>query len=471
MSGTRAAGGDGGGRARFGWAMFDWANQPVFTLVTTFIFAPYFTATVVGDAVRGQEIWGYTQAAAGLTIALLSPVLGAVADAGGARKPWIAFFQAVAAAGCLGLWFATPGAEPLWPILVAVLLAVLGAEFSIVFNNAMLPGLAAPGRLGRLSGYAWALGYAGGLAALVFVLLAFQLPDQALFGLDKASHQHDRIVGPLSALWLVVFVLPLFLFTPDRPPSGLGAGVAVRTGLRQLAGTIRHLGHYRQIATFLVARMLYYDGLAAIFAFGGIYAAGSFGWTTTGLGVFGILLTVVAGIGAAVGGVLDDRLGSRRTVLMGLVLLFLGTLGVVSVATEPLGDGRRLDTVLFLIRYEVAQPAAGSLFATPTEFVFLAFGMLVGLAGGPVQAASRSLMARLAPPDMVAEFFGLYALSGKATAFMAPWAIAVVTGLAASQRAGVAVVLVFLAAGTLLLLRVAEPATTTGRASKEELEA
>ena len=245
----------------------------------------------------------------------------------------------------------------------------------------------------------------------------------------------------------------------------------MRTGLRQLAGTIRHLGHYRQIATFLVARMLYYDGLAAIFAFGGIYAAGSFGWTTTGLGVFGILLTVVAGIGAAVGGVLDDRLGSRRTVLMGLVLLFLGTLGVVSVATEPLGDGRRLDTVLFLIRYEVAQPAAGSLFATPTEFVFLAFGMLVGLAGGPVQAASRSLMARLAPPDMVAEFFGLYALSGKATAFMAPWAIAVVTGLAASQRAGVAVVLVFLAAGTLLLLRVAEPATTTGRVSKEELEA
>jgi MFS family permease len=252
---TSMAGGEPAGRlGQVSWALFDWANQPFFTLVTTFIFAPYFTAIVVGDATEGQALWGYAQAAAGAAIALLSPVLGSIADASGPRKPWIFAFQALCVAACWMLWYALPGAPDGIPaILVAVVVATIAAEFSIVFNNAMLPSLTSEDRIGRLSGYAWALGYAGGLVTLFFVLLAFSLPETPMFGLDKASHEHDRIVGPLSAVWIVVFVVPLFLFTPDAPASGLAPAQAVGAGLRRIAATLGHLRDYRMIGLFLLA--------------------------------------------------------------------------------------------------------------------------------------------------------------------------------------------------------------------------
>ncbi len=442
---------------QFSWALFDWANQPYFTLVTTFIFAPYFTSYVVGDAIRGQELWGYGQAVAGLCIALLSPVLGSMADASGPRKPWILVFQALSVVGCAGLWLALPGAadRDLIVILGLVVLASLGAEFATVFNNAMLPGLASRARLGRLSGYAWALGYLGGLLSLGFVLGGFSLPEVPLFGLDKASHEHDRMVGPLSAVWMVVFILPLFLFTPDAPPSGLGRAQAVRQGLRQLAGTLGNLRHYRNIMLFLIARMIYFDGLSAVFAFGGIYAAGIFGWTTTNLGVFGIILVLFAAIGAVVGGWLDDRIGSKNTILLAVTGLFAATLGIVSITVDGRGSAARTDTILFFIHYNVPAPGTG-MFNTLAERVFLLFGIMIGIFGGPAQAASRTMLSRLAPPAMIGEFYGLYALSGKATAFIAPLVVGLVTGMAQSQRAGIAVILVFLVLGLLLMLPVRE---------------
>ena len=436
------------------WAFFDWANQPFFTLVTTFIFAPYFTAVVVGDATEGQALWGYAQAAAGAAIAILSPILGSIADASGPRKPWIFVFQAFCVIACWSLWYALPGApDGIVGILVAVVVATVAAEFSIVFNNAMLPSLTSEDRIGRLSGYAWALGYAGGLVTLFFVLLAFSLPETPMFGLDKASHEHDRIVGPLSAIWITVFVVPLFLFTPDAPATGRSAAQAVREGLGRIAGTLRHLRDYKMIGLFMLARMFYYDGLTAVFAFGGIYAQGVFGWDTTGLGIFGIVLVVFAMAGAAAGGWLDDRLGSKPTILVGVVGALIATLGIVSVSAA---EGAGTYHVLFVL--SVDGPVAGSaLLSTPAEQVFLFFGILLGVFGGPMQAASRTLLARLAPADMIGEFYGLYALSGKATAFLAPLTVAVVTSVTASQRAGISTIVVFFVVGALLLLPVARP--------------
>ena len=444
-------------RAQFSWALFDWANQPYFTLVTTFIFAPYFTSHVVGNAIRGQELWGYGQAVAGLCIALLSPVMGAMADASGPRKPWILSFQALCVLACAGLWLALPGASDrdLVQILGLVVLASVGAEFATVFNNAMLPGLVAQARLGRLSGYAWALGYLGGLVSLGFVLGGFSLPEVPLFGLDKASHEHDRMVGPLSAIWMIVFILPLMLFTPDVPPSGLGPVRAARQGLGQLAGTLRSLRHYRNVMRFLIARMIYFDGLSAIFAFGGIYAAGIFGWSTTNLGVFGIILIIFAALGAMAGGWLDDRIGSKRTILLAVVGLFIATLGIVSITVDGLGTDARQDTVLFFFHYAVAPPGEG-MFTTLAEQIFLVFGIMVGMFGGPAQAASRTMVSRLVPVNKIGEFYGLYALSGKATAFIAPLAVALITGMMQSQRAGIASILVFLSVGLLLMLPVRE---------------
>jgi UMF1 family MFS transporter len=213
-----------------------------------------------------------------------------------------------------------------------------------------------------------------------------------------------------------------------------------------LIATFRALTHYRNPLLYLIAYMIYNDGLAAIIAFGGVYAAGTFGWSTVSLGIFGIVLTVFATIGAFVGGWLDDRFGSKRTVLIAIVGVIVATIGIVSV-------GR--NSVLFVL--DVAPPVPnGGLFASAPEQVFMIFALLLGICMGPMQAASRTMIGRLAPPGMVGEFYGLFALSGRATTFMAPFVVARVTAATDSQRAGVVAILFFLVIGFVLLSFVRE---------------
>lgn len=443
------------GLGQFSWALFDWANQPFFTVVTTFIFAPYFANVMIGDAVAGQTAWAFTQSAAGIIIAVLSPFLGAMADAGGRRKPFVFAFQLLLFAGCACLWWAYPHRPDLaGPIGWAVIAATVGAEMSIVFNNAQLPNIVRRERIGWLSGFGWGLGYVGGLIAL-FVVLAASMPamfglaatnDHPLFGLDAASHAVERITGPASSIWLLVFVLPMFLFTPDHAPRHLTALEAARQGGRSLLDTVRKLRRHRNMLFFLVAFMFYNDGLAAIIAFGGVYASATFGWTTVTLGIFGIILTVFAIPGAFIGGKLDDLIGSKRTVQYAIAGVIVATLGIVGVTA---------DRVLFFVPAEPLSPARG-LFGSAQEQVFMAFALLLGFCMGPMQAASRTLVGRLAPEDMSGEFYGLFALSGRATAWMAPLAIGVLTAATQSNRLGVACVLVFLVIGFVLFVRVRE---------------
>lgn len=445
---------------RFSWAMFDWANQPYYTLITTFIFAPYFASGFAGDAVRGQELWGYTQSIAGLVIALGSPVLGAVADQTGARKPWLVFFSLIFALAISCLWFAVPGAPMgVWPIMLAVVIAAFSMEFAIVFNNAMLPAIVPERVMGRLSGFAWGIGYLGGLVSLFIVIFLLAANESSgktmagldpLFGFDPARHEADRFTGPLTALWYLVFILPLLFFTPDQPRLKTRLAEAVRKGLTQLGHTLLSLRHFRNIALYLIARMTYYDGLAAIFAFGGIYAAGTFGWKIETLALFGILLSIFAALGAFIGGRIDDAFGSKRTIVVSLLGLICATLMAVSIGREE---------IFFFI------PVAGSAadaapFSSVAEQAYLAAGVFIGVFGGPAQAASRTLLARLAPPSMMTEFYGLYSLSGKATSFIAPFVIAIVTAAFNSQRAGLAVVVAFLGLGLFLLLFVKEERST-----------
>ena len=206
--------------------------------------------------------------------------------------------------------------------------------------------------------------------------------------------------------------------------------------------------------------MIYFDGLSAVFAFGGIYAAGIFGWTTTNLGIFGIIITIFAAVGAVAGGWLDDRIGSKRTIVMSVVGLIVATLGIISITVDGRGGEGRMDTIFFFVHYAVAPPGEG-MFTTLAEQIFLVFGILIGIFGGPAQAASRTMIARLAPVEKIGEFYGLYALSGKATAFMAPLVVALITGITQSQRAGVAIILVFLVLGLLLMLPVREERAVT----------
>jgi len=438
--------------AVIGWIFFAWAAEPYFTLITTFIFAPYFATHVAADPASGQSLWGFATAAAGLVIALMSPVLGAIADASGRRKPWIAAFGALLVVGASLMWFGRPG-DPsvILPLLLAYALATVGVEFATVFANAMMPTLVPPSRIGRLSGTGWATGYVGGISSLILVLgFLAASPDTGrtlfgftpLFGLDPLTHQGDRITGPLAAIWFIIFVLPMFLLTPDYPAK-LPVHEALREGLSELRRTLAELPKQKSLAAFLLANMIYTDGLVSLFAFGGIYAAGTFGWNTIEIGTFGIILAIAGTFGAWLGGKLDDRLGPKRVISGSMMILLFAIVAILLVDKE---------TVLFV---KVAPPVpGGALFASAAERAYLVLGCLIGAAGGPLQAASRTLLIRLAPKDRIAQYFGLFALTGKVTSFIGPLLIGVITAVTASQKAGMAALVLFFVAGLVLLARV-----------------
>jgi UMF1 family MFS transporter len=295
--------------------------------------------------------------------------------------------------------------------------------FAMVFYDAMLRSIAPPGYIGRMSGWGWALGYGGGLASLVLALVLLVNADPPPFGLARDTYEHVRATSVLVAVWFGVFAIPLFLFTPDRPPTGRSVRDAVQTGLRRLTTTMRQLLANRAIARFLLAHMFYTNGLNTLFAFGGIYAAGTFQMSFSEVLTFGIALNVTAGLGAAGFAWVDDLIGSKKTVLIALAALSLLGLALVLVEAKPL---------------------------------FFVLGCLLGIFVGPAQAAGRALMARLAPKELETEAFGLYELAGKVTIFAGPLLLGFATDLFRSQRAGMSTILLFFVAGFIILLPLRE---------------
>jgi UMF1 family MFS transporter len=263
-----------------------------------------------------------------------------------------------------------------------------------------------------------------------------------IFGLDAAAREGDRATGPLTALWFLVFVIPLFLFTPDGE-RGKPFVPAIRHGVNALKATFLEARKHRNLGYFLLANMIYTDGLLALFAFGGIYGAGTLGWGTIQLGLFGILLTITGTFGAYFGGKLDDKIGAKAVVLGSLAVLVFCCLGILSVSR---------DSIFFVVPADPPQTGAGLFSSVPEKF-YLILGALIGAVAGPVQAASRTLLVRLSPHDRLAQFFGLFALSGKITSFMGPFLVATVTAFTASQKAGISVLVAFFFVGGLLLAR------------------
>lgn len=431
------------------WMLFDWAAQPFHTLIITFVFAPYFTSQVAANDVVGQSYWGYAVGIAGLIIAVLSPVLGALADASGPRKPWIFGFSLMGVIGSSLLWFVTPGASETTIIfgLLAFAMALIGFEFAAVFNNAMMPDLVPRAELGKLSGSSWALGYVGGLICLI-LMLGFMVGNTQtgntllgftpILGLEASLHEGDRASGLLTALWMAVFIIPLFLFTPDQAPKAQVAG-AIKQSLQSLWQTILRLPKNTSLASFLLSSMLYRDALNGLYAFGGIYAAGVLQWSIIQIGIFGILANVTGAIGAWFGGRMDARFGSK--IVVGACILLLILASVLTVSTDR----------MHVLWISVAEQSDHS---SLPDYLFYFCGALIGAAGGALQASSRTLMVDQAEPDKMGEAFGLYALSGRATSFIAPIAIALVTSLFASQRIGVTPVIALFVISLILLPKV-----------------
>lgn len=426
------------------WYFFDFASQPYNTLLLTFIFAPY-VAKVLGDGTQAQTVWGYGVAAAGFVIALGGPFLGAMADRGGRRMGFIAFFSALYVIGSAGLWAATPGGFPLLPILFLFGLGLIGMEFATSFTNAMMPDLAKREELGRLSGSGWAFGYVGGILSLALMLAFFAETPNGLtllgqppaLGLDASQSEGTRAAGPLTALWYLLFMLPFFLWLRDPPkkaPTPWGA--ILRQAGPDLWASLRRLPARQSLMAHLLSSMFYRDALNGVFTFGGIYAAGVLGWGVTDVGLFGIVAALSAALFAWVGGRADQRFGPKPVISVSLGVLTLATLAIAFVGREA---------IFFLpLTLESQLP----------DIAFYLLGAIIGGAGGALQAASRHMMIRQADPARLTEAFGLYALAGKATSFLAPFFVALITQISGSQSLGVLPLVLLFLLGAAFLTRV-----------------
>ncbi|MCB2095432.1 MAG: MFS transporter [Rhodobacteraceae bacterium] len=432
-------------RRIWGWFFFDWASQPFNTLLLTFIFGPY-VKELLGAGTKAQAAWGYGIGAAGLVIAVLAPLLGAVADKAGGRRRFIWLFSAMYFLGSWGLWYAAPGDFNLFLIMLSFAIGLVGMEFATIFTNSMLPDLGTREEIGRISGSGWAFGYVGGLLALILMLGVFQINQATgrtmigvppLFGLDVAAREGTRIVGPLTALWYAVFMIPFFLWVREPRQTGMQPiAVAARDAFPQLRRTLAGLATKRSLGAYLLSSMFYRDALNGIYVFGGIYAAGVLGWQVEDVGKFGLLAVLSGALFAWLGGKADGRFGPKPVIAVNVTVLTLVALGVI-----------------FVSRSSVFGISVGPQSALP-DIAFYGLGIVIGAAGGALQSASRTMMVRQADPRRMTEAFGLYALTGKATSFIAPLSIGVVTDLTGSQQLGIAPLLVLFLIGLVLLVWV-----------------
>ena len=409
-------------RAILAWVLYDFANSSFTTLVVTFVYARYFTEAIAANSIDGTALWGYAMTATALVVALSSPILGALADQGGYRKRFLLGATLICAAATAALYGVLPG--QVVAALVIMVIANVAFELAGVFYNAWLPELTTPATIGRVSGWGWGVGYFGGLLALAVALLALAMPETPWFGFSTENGENIRATNLLVAVWFLVFTVPLALVLRERKREGVAQSGVVRRSFAQLMQTFREIRKHRETVKFLIARLFYNEGLVTIFAFGAIYASGTFGFSVTDVLIFGIVINLAAGVGAIAMGYIDDWLGAKLTIVISLIGLMLAAL--IGVTAE-------------------------------NPVWIWVVGIVIGIFSGPNQAASRSLMGRYIPPGMSNEFYGFFAFSGKLTALIGPSLLALVTDLSDSQRAGMAVVVVLFAIGLVLLLAVREP--------------
>ena len=423
-------------RRVWGWMFFDWASQPYFTLLLTFIFAPYFSSVVMSDPVQAQQYWGWMLAAVGVTVAVLAPVLGSLADSSRSGQPWIVGFSALYIVGSFSLWWSPPGSEHVFLILLAFGVGIIGMEFATIFTNALLPDLGKKNYIGVISGSGWAFGYAGGLIALTFMLLFLAeneggvtlLGTAPLLGLDPDLREGTRSVGPFTAVWYFLFMIPFFLWVRSTGPK-----TTATEGLRGLVRTLAELPKQRSLAAYLASSMLYRDALNGIFAFGGIYASGVLGWSIVQVGIFGIFGLVFGMAFSWLGGFADRRFGPKLVISISILVLTAVCIVIITTSRDM--------ALLVPVAADSGLP----------DMIFLVCGCMIGGAGGTIQAASRTMMVRQANPERMTEAFGLYALSGKATAFLAPMLIAIMTNATGDQRLGVSPLILLFLLGLVLL--------------------
>ena len=405
------------------WCFYDFGNSAFTTLVITFIYSTYFTKAIAENEIDGTFLWSQAIAITAVIVSLLSPILGAIADKGGYRKIFLALTTYISIGATALLFFPIKG--QILFALILVVIANVNFELGGVFYNAYLPEIVSRKKIGRISGIGWGAGYLGGLLAMLVAMVGFVSPDVPWFGLDIDTGEHIRATNILVAAWFFIFTLPAILYLKEKKiESANRIGVVVLNSIQELKKTFQEIKIYKNTVRFLISRLIYNDGLVTIFAFGAIYASGTFGFTFNEIMIFGIVLNIAAGSGAFLMGYIDDMIGGKLTIQISLIGLMIAVLLAV--------------------------------FAN-SKLLFWVSGIIVGLFAGPNQSASRSLMGRLTPPDKINEFYGFFAFSGKLTSFLGPMLLGIFTKYFSSQRYGVAVVFIFFFIGFLLMRNVNEP--------------
>lgn len=405
----------------FFWALYDWASSAFASLIQTFVFASYFTSSVASNEIKGSYEWGFALGLSGIIIAIGGPILGAIADHKGNRKGWMSIFYLLCLISTALLWYVKPESSYVPIALILVSLGTIGSEFAFIFYNATLPDLVPKKNIGTWSGIGWGMGYFGGMMCLVLALLAFINQQQSWWMLNESSAEPVRAVFLLTAAWYGLFALPFFIFTPSPEGKKQTLSNAISLGLNQLKNSIKEIHHYRHLVRFLIARMIYTDGLTTLFLFGGVYAAGTFHMTPHEVLLFAIALNVTAGLGAFAFAWMDDFIGSRTVIIISLICLTIVTAVLLSVESINM---------------------------------FWTFGILLGVFVGPLQSSSRALMAKVTPKEKQNQMFGLFAFSGKATGFLGPLFVSFMTYMTSSQREGISILIPFFLCGLLLILKV-----------------
>jgi UMF1 family MFS transporter len=434
----------------WGWWFFDWASQPYHTLLVTFIFSPFFAgvaaefylSTGLGEEAadaKAQVIWSWCLAITGLIIGFGAPIMGALADTAGRRIPWIVVFSVMYFAGAWTLWYTNPDGSNMWFSLIAFGIGFIGAEYALIFVNSQLPSIADEDSTGEVSGSGFAFGYVGGLVALAILLALFVEQSggktliglDPILGLDPAQREGTRAVGPITAIWFIVFMIPYFLWVHDDPAERKRTSFGDAIDL--LKKSLGNLKHRTSLFSYLGSSMFYRDALNGLYGFGGVYAKLVLNWEITLIGIFGIIGGISAALFSWLGGKLDKRFGPKPVIIVAIWILILVCTTIVFMSRET------------FFGFELEQ---GSSFPDITFFVC---GALIGGCGGTLQAASRTLMVRHTDPAAPTESFGLYGLSGRATAFIAPALIGIATAISGSARLGVSPVILLFLLGLFLL--------------------
>lgn len=438
----------------WGWFFYDWASQPFHTLLMTFVFGPYFAIVAsqyylglgqdetLADA-NAQIVWSNCLAITGLIIGFGGPVLGAIADTTRLRKPWISTFSVIYLVTALALWFTLPDGSNMLLMLSVFGLCFIMAEYTYIFTNAQLPSLGSIDEVGKISGSGFGFGYAGGVLSLLIMLLFFVEQDNGktmilemdpLFGLDASQKEGTRFVGPFVAIWFAIFMIPYFAWV--REDKSLRQKLNISEGLANLIGSIKSLPSRKSLFSYLVASMFYRDALNGLYTFGGTYAVLVLNWNIVKLGQFGIIAAVSAALFSWLGGFLDRRVGPKPVIVVMVCILTVVCFVIVNTSLTHV--------------FGVTVPEGSNL----PDMVFYTCGVFIGGMGGILQSASRSMMVRHTRPEKATEGFGLYALSGRATAFLAPALIGIVTAISGDARIGISPLVGLFIVGLVLLLWV-----------------